>query len=155
MIGRPHYGSVASAANLGEVDFKPVSLNRRPTRPPRQKPELSVRATKHGRASLAVFDSSTPRSRAVPKGVRGVLVMACVGEVPSPEIRDWWLAGQRSRTRFEVEVPASARPGERVWFVAHWYAAAGPGPWSEPAFGRVPMDEGFVADNARAVLLPV
>ncbi|HEY7090293.1 MAG TPA: hypothetical protein VH518_19505 [Tepidisphaeraceae bacterium] len=88
--------------------------------PPKSAPGLHALSTMGRTVKVRLSDVDAPASRAIPRGVKAAIIMACVGEQPVGNPSSWPVRVMTSRTTAMIRFPASLPPGSRVWLTAQW-----------------------------------
>jgi hypothetical protein len=86
-----------------------------------QTPSISLRKIDSGEHVLSVRNSQTPRSRALPDGIRFTDIYRYVGTTPPKSIKDYELAGVAKRGIFRSRVSAPANDRNKKYYA--WYVA--------------------------------
>ena len=96
-------------------DFEPT-----PVPAPADPPQITIASVIGRTVKIRLRDINNPDRRAKPEGVQSAAVLWFVGEEPPSTLLGWNLAGNASRTNYEVEFPATVEPGAKVWITAYW-----------------------------------
>ena len=59
-------------------------------------------------------------TRGKPHGVSGAMVFSSVGEEPPTSVGDWRFETLVSKSKFDLQFPATLPPGTRIWLTAMW-----------------------------------
>jgi hypothetical protein len=102
----------------------PVYANRTPIPAPTGTPVVKKVIT-IGRRSTITMRGSDDDRRGRPTGVQGALIISYTGAVPPGDIGQWRIEGLATRTKFEINWPATIAVGSQVWVAAAWYSPRG------------------------------
>lgn len=104
----------------------------RPFPPPTHAPFVSIRPAPDGMVELRLRDATSSR-RGQPVGVHSATIFTWVGDNPPVTIQQWRWVGGTTKTKYIVNLPRNAQPGDRVWYIACWQNPRGEqGPASRP-----------------------
>ncbi len=101
--------SDAQKLELGLTVRKPPT----PVPAPSASPNIDI-VSVNGRSVKVRLHGDEPGRRGRPAGVQGASVFSYVGEQPTDDISAWKFEGSTTRTRFDVEFPATVQPGTKV-----------------------------------------
>jgi len=88
--------------------------------PPTHAPRLFARIERGRVLHLRLRDAQRSTRRGRPDGVRGALLYAYFGGLPTLETKSWHYLGTAPRTNVQTVLPLSLEPGTPVWVTARW-----------------------------------
>ena len=101
-------------------------------------PDLSIVSTIGRRVRIRLHDQMSPDRCGRPVGVQGAVIVHFAGEAPPADPAQWTFNRLTSKMAFEVDLPATLPPGERVWLSAMWFNARKEcGPAATPESTRI------------------
>lgn len=103
-----------------------------PINPPDEQPIAEiVKIT--GRVVTGRVHSTDTEKRGKPTGVAAVWLWTYIGTSAPSDVSEWTFQGSSTRTKFEIEFPASVEAGAQFWIAAQWINPRNqPGPASNP-----------------------
>ena len=144
-VVRPVAWTLRGTASVDDAALRAIGLRRasakRARHPvPTRGPILEVLRVGERSAAVRAFDPANAARVAKPAKVASIRVMVHVrGATGGPA---WRLAGQFTRTRFEVELPRDVPAGTRLWLRGFYQNSRGePGPAGPAAGMRMPFAE--------------
>ena len=90
---------------------------------PPDEPAIDVLSVAQNTVKLRLHDSTDPARRGKPPLVDGAAIFSFVGDEPptGEEQGGWKFENNATRTRVDIEFPATVAPGSKVWFTAFWF----------------------------------
>lgn len=122
-----------SDAQRVALGLNPRRVSRRRVPAPEARPVVYVSGVNGSRVRLRLDNPEAPARRGRPVDVMAAVVFYFVGDQPPAKLADWAYCRATNRTRLEVVLSPSLRPGEAVWLTACWTNARGErGPLATP-----------------------
>ena len=88
---------------------------------PADEPAIDVLSGVQNTVKLRLHDSTDPARRGKPALVDGAAIFSFVGEEPPTPEQGWRFENNTTRTRVDIQFPATVAPGSKVWFTAFWF----------------------------------
>jgi hypothetical protein len=88
---------------------------------PGSAPAMDIVSVAQNTVDVRLHDATDSSHRGKPVDVDGAAIFSFVGDEPPTADQGWNFEGNVTRTRVNIEFPASVAPGSKVWFTAFWF----------------------------------
>ena len=131
-IIRAHPGITSAQKSVLSLTIRGRGGRQRAFPQPMHAPYVTIRPGPGAMVELRLRDATSTKS-GQPDGVHSATIFCWVGDNPPGTIPEWRWVDATTKTKYIVNLPADAQPGDKVWYIACWQNPRGElGPAARP-----------------------